>query len=80
MTSIDRQTEIEEVQDTRPHIVLLGAGASLAAFHDGERNGRKLPLMNNFVQTVPRIADILESVVTPQSWTQKGSHLLGAMA
>lgn len=36
----------------RPHCVLLGAGASLAAFPNGDKNGRKLPVMNNFIQTL----------------------------
>ncbi len=35
-----------------PHVVLLGAGASLAAFPDGEATGRRLPLMNNLIGTV----------------------------
>lgn len=33
----------------RPHVFLLGAGASLAAFPEGDRNGKKLPLMNNLI-------------------------------
>jgi len=37
----------------RPHVVILGAGASVAAFPNGDRNGRRLPLMNNnFVDAV----------------------------
>lgn len=44
----------------RPHLVLLGAGASLAAFPNGEKNGRKLPLMNNFVDTVIGLSDYLD--------------------
>jgi len=32
-----------------PHIVLLGAGASIAACPHGDTNGKKLPTMNNFV-------------------------------
>lgn len=47
---------IEElVQDTRigkPHVVILGAGASLQAFPEGDRNGKILPLMCNFVETL----------------------------
>jgi hypothetical protein len=43
----------------RPHLVLLGAGASLAAFPNGEKNGLKLPLMNNFVETVNGLSDYL---------------------
>ena len=35
-----------------PHVVLLGAGASLASFKEGDANKRILPLMNNFVEVV----------------------------
>ena len=35
-----------------PHVVILGAGASLAAFPNGDKNGRQLPLMNNLVEVV----------------------------
>lgn len=34
------------------HVVILGAGASLAALPTGDRNGRRLPLMSNFVEVV----------------------------
>jgi hypothetical protein len=44
----------------RPHLVLLGAGASLAAFTNGEKNGMELPLMNNFVETVNGLSDYLD--------------------
>ncbi|MCH9008527.1 hypothetical protein IIA29_11075, partial [candidate division KSB1 bacterium] len=33
-----------------PQIVILGAGASVAAFPAGDKNGRTLPLMNDFTQ------------------------------
>lgn len=35
-----------------PHVVILGAGASKAAFPNGDKNGRKLPLMNDFVEVL----------------------------
>lgn len=35
-----------------PHVVLLGAGASLAAFPYGDANGRQLPLMKDIVEKV----------------------------
>lgn len=35
-----------------PHVVILGAGASLAALPRGDRNGRRLPVMSNFVEVV----------------------------
>ena len=45
----------EQVADTsakRPHLVILGAGASLAACRNGDANGRALPLMNNLLDVV----------------------------
>jgi hypothetical protein len=35
-----------------PHVVILGAGASRACCPSGDRNGRKLPLMADFVESV----------------------------
>ena len=32
-----------------PHVVMLGAGASVAAFPNGDKNGRKVPLMKDLV-------------------------------
>ena len=38
--------------DLHPHVVLLGAGASRAAFPNGDRSGRRIPLMNDLVKVV----------------------------
>lgn len=35
-----------------PHVVILGAGASVAAFPKGDRRGRQLPLMQNFIEVL----------------------------
>ena len=51
--------EIADFQQVRPHLVIVGAGASRAAFPGGERNGRRLPLMSDFVEIVP-VASILQ--------------------
>ncbi len=51
--------EIEQIRATRPHLVLLGAGASRAAFPNGDVSGRLLPLMNDFVEIIP-IRSLLE--------------------
>lgn len=54
--------EYNEILDTkmgRPHVVILGAGASLAAFPNGDRNGKLLPLMNNLMP-ICRLDRILE--------------------
>src|SRR6266851_6647718 len=45
--------EIAHPRQVRPHLVVLGAGASRAAFPQGELSGRKRPLMVDFTQIVP---------------------------
>jgi len=46
------EAELNKITVSRPHVVLLGAGASRAAFPDGDKNGLKLPLMCDFVETL----------------------------
>ena len=46
------EDERNEVFVGRAHLVVLGAGASRAAFPNGDRNGRVLPLMADFVDVV----------------------------
>jgi hypothetical protein len=58
--------EIADVSMGRPHVVLLGAGASRAAFPRGERNGKRLPVMADFFETTA-VADDLISVGIPHS-------------
>lgn len=41
-----------ERQAKPPHVVILGAGASLAAFPTGDRNGQYLPLMQNIIEVI----------------------------
>ena len=49
---VSAEQEINQIEVGKPHVVILGAGASYAAFPNGDRNGKKLPLMNNFVETL----------------------------
>lgn len=49
---VTKKQEIEQITIGKPHLVILGAGASLAAFPHGDKNGKKMPLMNNFVETL----------------------------
>lgn len=61
---MDIFTEEEEITKTdfgRPHCFLLGAGASLAAFPNGDKNGRKLPVMANFIEVLG-LEPLLEKV------------------
>lgn len=46
------EDEIKTVTFKRPHVVLLGAGASRAAFQKGDKNGRKLPVMKDFIDVL----------------------------
>ncbi len=46
------EQEIQNPFMGRPHVVILGAGASVAAFPDGDCNGRKLPVMNDLAPTL----------------------------
>jgi len=43
-----------------PHVVILGAGASRAAFPNGETSGKIIPLMNDIMDVIA-LKDIIES-------------------
>lgn len=49
---VSKKTLIQNPQQLKPHVVLLGAGASRAAFPSGEASSKKLPLMNDFIETL----------------------------
>lgn len=53
------EEEVATVNFGRPHVVILGAGASRAAFPRGDRDGRSLPVMADFVETAG-LQDTLE--------------------
>jgi hypothetical protein len=46
------QDEIRDASFGRPHIVILGAGASVAAVPNGDKHGRKLPVMANLIEVL----------------------------
>src|ERR1044071_19839 len=43
-----------------PHVIILGAGASVAACPSGDASGRRLPVMRNLVQIIG-LESILEN-------------------
>lgn len=49
---VSAEEEISQVCVGKPHVVILGAGASYAAFPRGDKYGRRLPLMNNLIETL----------------------------
>ncbi len=44
--------QLVELRTSRPHVVVLGAGASLAAFPNGDAHGKILPLMANVLDVL----------------------------
>ena len=49
---MNQRNLIQSPSTVRPHVVLLGAGASLDAFPEGDASGHCLPLMHNLVDVV----------------------------
>src|ERR1700674_3429783 len=52
MTDRSYRAHADDVSFGRPHVFLLGAGASRAAFPNGDANGKHLPLMDDLVETI----------------------------
>jgi hypothetical protein len=46
------EAEIADLQMGRPHVLLLGAGASKAALPDGDQHGQPVPLMRDLSKTL----------------------------
>lgn len=53
--------KIEKNTKRRPHVVLLGAGASIAALPNGDKYGRKISAMAGFIQKL-EMEDILAGI------------------
>jgi hypothetical protein len=54
------EDEIGQVMMFRPHVVILGAGASRAAFPEGDADGKVLPLMADLIDALGLRSQILE--------------------
>lgn len=52
LVDVTKEQAIRQVSMERPHVVIVGAGASRAACPKGDRNGRLLPLMEDFIQVL----------------------------
>lgn len=71
MVSMEDESEkFERHWISRPHVVLLGAGASRAALPKGDANGRKLPLINDFIEVVG-----LESLLEAMGIQHEGRNI-----
>jgi hypothetical protein len=49
---VSREEEVAQIEIHAPHVVILGAGASIAAFPNGDKNGKKLPSMPNLIDVL----------------------------
>ena len=54
--------EIIESMKKRPHLFILGAGATKAIIPNGDKNGRQSPVMDNFLQEIG-LSDLLKKVI-----------------
>ena len=55
------EQEVAQVEMKKSHVVVLGAGASRANCPEGDKNGKKLPLMKDFT-------DVLDIKSMLQEW------------
>jgi hypothetical protein len=66
---MNRKEGVETVFDGPSHIVILGAGASIAStLHNPEPSGKKLPSMDNFIEVLG-LADMLRAAGVDTSHT-----------
>ncbi len=59
--SPDEAKEYERLMKGRPHVVILGAGATMAAIPHGDKNGRKSSVMNGFIDALG-MSELLKGV------------------
>lgn len=48
----DEAFEYEKYMKNRPHVVILGAGASVATIPNGDKNGKRISVMNDFLNNL----------------------------
>jgi hypothetical protein len=53
--------EYQRLMKNRPHIVILGAGATMAAIPNGDKNGKKSSVMNGFIEAL-EMTELLNEV------------------
>ena len=50
MLDKSKYKQFEYNMKNRPHVVILGAGASCATIPNGDKNGRKISAMSGFIE------------------------------
>lgn len=64
------EQEIFEIENTRPHVVILGAGATIATIPNGDRNGCACSVMHGFVKNLG-----LESILSSVKLSTKSDNI-----
>lgn len=59
--SPEQAHEFQRLMKDRPHVVILGAGATMAAIPEGDKNGKKSSVMDGFIETLG-MTEILREV------------------
>lgn len=67
---MDKFFEYERSYKNRPHLVLLGAGASMAAIPEGDKNGLKTSVMDGFLEKLG-----MESIISNLNLKTKSKNL-----
>lgn len=66
--------EIVEIENTRPHVVILGAGATMATIPNGDKNGRPCSVMHGFQIPNTIFASILSFRLISRATLRVGSQ------
>lgn len=53
--------DFEKLMKDRPHVVLLGAGASIATIPNGDKNGKRISAMDGFIEKLD-LTEIIKNV------------------
>ena len=59
--TVSIQEEIETCFMQKPHVVILGAGASVAAIPNGDLNGKRIPVMKNLIDIL-KLDNLIKNV------------------
>jgi hypothetical protein len=57
----EKLDEYERIVKSRPHVIILGAGATMAAIPNGDKNGKRSSVMNGFIESLG-MTEILNEV------------------
>lgn len=55
------EIDIAAANRKRPHLVIVGAGATIATIPNGDKNGKKASVMNDFIKQIG-LEDLFEGV------------------